>query len=241
MSDMDLADRLLATLRIRMPGVTSQALNLELFNTIDEFLKSTSAWRWSSSIPLEENLQRYPLFPPAGTDLVQVLAAEFKGFNVPPLVEETPGSSVTLRGRLVGEALAPDYDSLFEPNVTVSPGGIFAYSIFFPTYIAIDIPPSADAALYPLNLLLALTLNYECLEDEPNEWPLEPWMWGTFHEAFVDGTQGRMMSQVSKPWSNPQVAQYHMKRFRKFIGRAKQTAARGYTYNTPNWRFPRWA
>lgn len=242
MSNMDVMDRLTSTLRIRVPGIPEQALNLELFNTIDEFFRQTSAWRWASSVPLDPGLQQYPIFPPAGSDLVQVMGVEFRGSRVNPISTDSDGSTVaTQRGRITGVATPPDYDTMFEPNVTASPGGVFQYAIFFPSYITIDIPPSEDAAQYPLNLLLALTLNYQCLEDDPNEWPLEEWMFSTFHETWVDGTLGRLMSQISKPYSNPVMAKYHMQRFRKFLGRAKQTAARGYVYDKPVWQFPRFA
>ena len=241
MANMDLMDRLIATLRMRIPGVTEQALNLELFNTIDEFFRQTNAWRWASSVPLDAGMQTYPIFPPSGSDMVQVMGVEFRGSPVNPIPVDGGGASVSMGGRLVGTTAPPEWDVTFEPNVVASPGGIFQYAIYYPTYITLDIPPSSDAALYPLNLLLALTLNYQCLEDPPNEWPLEEWMYSTFHEAWSDGTMGRMLSQISKPWSNVQVGAYHMKRFRKFCGRAKQTSDRGYVYNAPNWRFPRWA
>src|SRR5262245_35673070 len=153
MSNMDLMDRLLATIRIRLPAVTAQALNLELFNTIDEFFRQTSAWRWETSIPLTFNEKQYPIFPPGGTDLVQVLGAEYKGSPVPPLNAEG-GTTVRQRGRIVGAPLPPDFDALFTPSETESPGGVFRYSIFFPSYINLDIPPSQDAAGFPFNLLL---------------------------------------------------------------------------------------
>ena len=242
MSNMDLMDRLLATIRIRIPTVTAQALNLELFNTIDEFFRGSNAWRWGSAVPLDPGLMQYPLFPPAGSDLVQVMGVEYRGSPVNPIATDPDGTTInTQRGRISGEAVPPDYDTTFEPNVTVSPGGVFQYAVYFPRYITIDIPPSEAAAEFPLNVLLALTLNYQCLEDDPNEWPLEEWMFGTFHEAWAEGVQGRLMSQISKPYSSPAMAQYHMKRFRKFTARAKQTAERGYVFDKPVWRFPRWA
>lgn len=239
MANMDIADRLLATLRTRIPGVTENLLNLELFNTIDEFFRKSSAWRWETVVPLIFNTMEYPIFPPGGTDLVQVLGVQYKGSPVPP--ESADGAVVSQRGRIVGTTLPPDYDALFAPTETLSPGGVFRYSIFFPQFLTIDIPPSADAAQFPFNVLLALTLNYQCLEDSPNEWPLEEWMYSTFAEAWIDGVQGRFMSQIGKPWTNSAMGAYHARRFRGAMARAKQTAARGYVYNVPNWRFPRWA
>jgi len=169
------------------------------------------------------------------------MGVSYKGRPVPSVTDSGQGSVVRTRGRIIGFPDPPSYDTLFEPDVINSPGGVFSYSIFFPSYIELDIPPSADAATAPITVLMALTLNYQVLEDEANEWPLEEWMYSTFHEAWIDGLQGRMFSQVSKPWSNTQMAQYHMKRFRKFMGRAKQMAEKGYVFNKPTWRFPQWA
>jgi hypothetical protein len=241
MSNMDHMDRLLATARMRLPGVTQQALELELFNTIDEFFRQSSSWRWETIIPLVAYERTYPIFPPNGSDLVQVMGVAYKGFPVPALTDTGEGSVVRQRGRIIGFPTPPDYDALFDPGATGTSGGVFAYSIFFPTYIEIDIPPSPDAATSPIQMLLALTLNYQCLEDPANEWPLEEWMYSTFHEGWIDGVQSRLMSQINKPYSNPTMASYHGKRFRKFMGRAKQIASRGYVYNKPNWKFPQWA
>lgn len=240
MANMDLMDRLLATVRLNVPGVTQQALSLELFNTIDEFFRQSSAWRFETTIGLVEGDVQYPIFPPSGSDLVQVMGAEYKGSPVPPIGNDGQGSVVRQRGRIVGFPEV-DGDATFVPNVVNAPGGVFSYSIFFPSYITLDVPPSSEAAQYPFHLLLALTLNYQVLEDEPNTWPLEEWMFSTFHEAWVSGTLGRLMGSIAKPYTNPAMAAYHGKRFRKFMARAKQTAARGYVFNKPNWRFPAWA
>lgn len=240
MANMDLMDRLLATLRVRIPGVTQEALNLELFNVLDEFFKKTSAWHWETSVPLIALTQDYPIFPPSGSDLVQVLGAEYRGKIVAPTSTDE-GSTVQQQGRLVGTSLPPDFDAIFQPAVTTSPGGVFRYSLFFPKYVTLSIPPDENAAQYPFRMMLALTLNYEVLEDEPNEWPLEEWMFGTFHQAWEDGVQARFFSMIAKPWTNPNMAAYHAKRFRNHMAKAKQVSARGYTYNVPNWRFPGFA
>lgn len=240
MAGMDVADRLLATLRIRAPGVSQQNLNLELFNALDEFFTDSSAWRWESAIPLVADDQEYPIFPPAGTDLVQVMGVKHNEAPVPPQSTDPNDTTIKQRGRIAGLPLA-DSDTLFEPNDTQSPGGVFRYSLYFPKYISIDVPPDAAAQQFPLVLILALKLNYQALEDDPNEWPLETYMWSQYHEGFMDGTLARLMSQINKPYSNPTMAQYHMKRFRKFTNRAKQVAISGNLFDQQNWTFPRWA
>jgi hypothetical protein len=239
MANMDLMDRLLATIRINVPGVTAQALNLELFNVIDEFFRRTSAWRYFADVVLSTDTIQYPIFPPSGSDLVRVISSYYRDRPV----QSTGGggsSVVTQSGRIVGVS-QPDGDVVFTPNVTGTSGGVFAYSLFFPNYIELTIPPDNEAAQFPLTLVMALTLNFQCLEDEPNEWPLEEWMFSEFHQPWVEGVLAKLMGQISKPYSNPTMATYHAKRFRNFMAQAKQTAARGYTYNTPNWRFPGWA
>jgi hypothetical protein len=217
MANMDYMDRLLSTVRVRLPGATQAATNLELFNTIDEFFRQTNAWRYESTFALVESEIQYPIFPPAGSDMVQVLGVEHRGMAVAPSTDTGEGSVVRQRGRIIGFPDA-NSDTLFEPDVT-----------------------SADATQFPMSMLLSLTLNYQCLEDEPNEWPLQEWMHATFGEAWIEGVQARMMSQINKPYSNPTMATYHAKRFRKLMGRAKQTASRGYVYSKPNWRFPGFA
>ena len=52
-------DRLLQTLKVHVPGVTDDMLNLELFNVMDEFFRRTSAWQYRSDITLVEDITEY--------------------------------------------------------------------------------------------------------------------------------------------------------------------------------------
>lgn len=232
-------DRLLATIRSRLPSITPAVLNLELFNTVQEFFNYSNAWRYESVTPLTAGVTQYPIFPPSGSELVQIMAAAYKGR---PLSQETPsgGGQVNLTGLIEGTYDNFTNETLFTPDVVVAPGNVFQYSIFFPKFITITVPPTADAAQDPIQLLLALRLSVENMaEDSPNDWSIEPWMAETFHETWVDGVLGRLMSQPNKPYSNPQMAMYHMKRFRRFIAQAKQTGEVGYTFNPKRGRYPR--
>jgi hypothetical protein len=238
-SSVDLMDRIIATAKMRLPGLTSAALNLELFNTLQEFFNDSNAWRYDIQVPLTAGTMEYPIFPPAGSALVQIMDAEYNGRPLPQTPVSDTGSSVNLVGLITGQVNPASSDTLFTPDVTGSPGNVFTYAVFFPKYITLDIPPSDDAATLPITLSMSLRMNPESVALDPNEWPLEEWMVDAFHEPWMDGVQGRLMSQINKPYSNIPVSAYHMKRFRKFIARAKQTAEKGYVYNATNWRYPR--
>jgi hypothetical protein len=230
-------DRLLNTLKVRLSGVTEAALQLELFNTIDEFFRKTNAWRYESDVTLAQGSTQYPIFPPAATALVQIMGVTHKGIPVAPM--STGGSALTQRGQITADILSGTEDATYFPDATVSEGGVFAYSLYYPQYITIDIPPSEEATEFPIKITLALTLAAINLEDDAGEWALEPWMYESFHEAWVDGTQGRMMSMANKPWTNPQMAVYHMKRFRNAMAQAKHQFGTGMIFNATSWRFPR--
>lgn len=239
MSACEPLDRLMNTLRMRVPGSTDAGLQLELFNTIDEFFRRTNAWRWLTDVAMTQGQLTYPIFPPAGTALVRMLYVQQNGRPIAPMTDTSSGPVVSQRGRFPGDHLFPDGDAAWDPDRTVTEGAILRYAIYFPTYVTLDIPPSADAVQYPLQMALALTLAMSCLEEDCGDWGLEPWMYERFFEDWLDGAQGRMMSQIAKPYTNVVAAGYHLKRFRNAMAFAKQEARRGFTYGTPSWRYPR--
>jgi hypothetical protein len=65
-----------------------------------------------------------------------------------------------------------------------------------------------------------------------------PHLWTQWFETILDGTLGRLYAQPAKPWSNPQLAQYHGSRFRMGFNRARDIAARGYSNQHHTWAFP---
>jgi hypothetical protein len=59
-----------------------------------------------------------------------------------------------------------------------------------------------------------------------------------FYDAIFDGAAGRLLSQPAKPYSNPTIAMYHLKRFRDGIGKAAARAKSGFS-SAPTWAFPK--
>lgn len=58
------------------------------------------------------------------------------------------------------------------------------------------------------------------------------------YDALLDGFLGRVYSHPSKPYSNPTLAAYHLKRFQSAIGKYKAQANLGYA-GGQSWAFPR--
>lgn len=58
-------------------------------------------------------------------------------------------------------------------------------------------------------------------------------------ETLLDGTLFRLFMTPAKPYSSPQLAQYHGKRFRHGIAQARAIAQHGFSDGGGRWQFPR--
>jgi hypothetical protein len=233
-------DRLLQTLKVHVPGVTDPLLELELFNVMDEFFRRTSAWKYLSQITLVENTFEYGLSTPGDTTIVRLMGVTHNNFPVPSAIS-TSGVVQNSIGTLEPSELFPDGDVSVAPARTDLEGGIFSYAIYRPNYISLTSLPDAEARQYPLEAMFALTMARGCLECDCGDWSVPEWMWDMFFQDWLDGTLGRLYGMPAKPWANPTVAVYHGRRFRNAMAYRKQESLRGFTYNQPAWRFPRWA
>jgi hypothetical protein len=64
------------------------------------------------------------------------------------------------------------------------------------------------------------------------------WIIGKYSTELLDGVLGRMMSQIAKPYSSPQMASYHTKLFRAGTARARVETMHGNVYRAQSWWFP---
>jgi hypothetical protein len=230
-------DRLLQTLRVHVPGATDDLLTLELFNTMDEFLRRTNSWTFQTDVDISSGDLEYPLALPGNSEMVRVMSAAYNGAPVPSATSGVVQSSM---GTLQPEQTFPDGDAMFSPvNIDITPpNSIFTYAVYRPGYIQITNPPT-DTPLYPFELTVALTLGVGCLECDTGEWDVPEWMYDTYFQEFTDGTLSRCYSMPAKPWRDMVLAQFHGKQFRSRMAERKQEAIRGFSYNVQAWRFPR--
>ena len=64
------------------------------------------------------------------------------------------------------------------------------------------------------------------------------WFWTEYTKAITDGLIGNMLVQPAKPYSNPQMGQFYLKRFASGMSTARIQADNGRRYGGQHWTFP---
>ncbi len=59
-----------------------------------------------------------------------------------------------------------------------------------------------------------------------------------YFDGLISGVCSRMMAQMSKPYTNLPLAQFHLSKFRGEASRARNEVATGHTNGSQNWTFP---
>lgn len=67
------------------------------------------------------------------------------------------------------------------------------------------------------------------------------WLWERYTTEFIDGLLYKMMVQTGKPYSNPQLAMYHGRKWRNAISVARADTIKQNKADGQAWRFPRYA
>jgi len=102
-----------------------------------------------------------------------------------------------------------------------------------PGEIVLNTVPSSAATL---TATVALSVSSPADRDG---YPVVPeWILTHYSGALLDGLQGRMMSQIGKPYSNERMSVYHLRRFQGAIGQARVHGKRKNLYAAQVWRFP---
>lgn len=236
MTAHDPTNRIMTSLRVRLPGATDGLIRHELFNVIDEFFRETDWWRETLTIVLNNVSNDYPLVPPSGSEIVRVLSVTHNEIPLTPAASSSGGT--TLRGRINADTITPDSLS-FDPSAVVTDsGGVFAYSLFLPDYITLSGLPTEVDTTHPLAIRTSLTIDPLALERVPSDWGLDPFFWRRLYQMMKDGALGNMMSMIAKPWSSERMAIYHLKRFNNWKSQLRVEADRGPVKDVPTWGFP---
>lgn len=118
--------------------------------------------------------------------------------------------------------------------VTVSDedGGLVAASMPVIPELILAFPPESTTT-YIVRVVLTVS------DVDVDGYPIMPdWIIKKYQSRILDGVLGRMMSQIAKPYSSPQMAVTHLRLFNSFVQRAKGEALRENTHATQRWFFP---
>lgn len=64
------------------------------------------------------------------------------------------------------------------------------------------------------------------------------WVLTKYGNEILDGLLGQMMSQIAKPYTSPNIAAVHLKKFKSGMSQAKVEASHQNVYRGQSWRFP---
>lgn len=220
------ADELMTSVAGCTPDGARQALKA----TLREFNVQSAAWvRELKPISLVAGKQDYFLDPQPDAAVLFILAIDY--LQPDPNDPNSTNPNGRFSRRLVPIQTptvrylnrAPISDPMWYSGDSEVPGK-------FTLLPAVD--RDLERALFPY---VALTMK------EPWDGRV-PYTYERFHfDKILDGATGRLFSQPGKPYTNPKMAQYHLRRFRNGISQARDMAQRQFTKAGNDFRFPRWA
>ena len=112
-------------------------------------------------------------------------------------------------------------------------GSYVAATMKNPGVVDLMVEPSKTATY---TAQVALTISHPTDSTGYPEYP--DWFLDKYGNDILDGLLSRMMTQIAKPYSNPQMALMHGRNFMGAVTQAKVEAMRANTYRAQAWRFP---
>lgn len=193
-------NRLMDNARIKLPGALDNAIQIELFATLNEFFQESNIWYEDVTFDVTPTDETYFQNPDAYTYELSVL----------------DGGVIN---RLIGVI---DSNGFAKKATMPVPGQvILSFS-----------PTSADTYTARVTKTITDPVTRE-------GYPLFPdWVLNKYGNDILDGVLGRMMGQIAKPYSSPQIATVHLRNFKQGINKARAEAMHGNVYRGQNWRFP---
>lgn len=144
---------------------------------------------------------------------------------------------ITLTAGVTTYNITPSQTEILEVVSVAHPTLNLSQAAYSQGKLALLTAPSAnDVTAGQLLVTLNLTVDLDPGTDVEHWIPAD--MWRTHYEVFLEGALGRMMGQKSKPYSDPQLALFHMRRFRSLMAQAKHAVEANNVPDGQSWKFP---
>ena len=121
-------------------------------------------------------------------------------------------------------------------SVDFSRGPQIGCAMQIPGSITLDLQPNSPTTYI---FTVALTVQDPLTRDGYVTFPA--WVLAKYRNTIMDGVLGRMMSQPSKPYTNNQMAVFHMRKFNIGVAHARVEMTRNNKYRQQAWSFPGFA
>jgi hypothetical protein len=118
-------------------------------------------------------------------------------------------------------------------ETSIGRGPAIAAAMSIPGQLTLRTQPSSDVTYV---VTVALTVQDPTLRNGYVTFPA--WVLAKYREVILDGLLGRMMTQPSKPYTNPQMAVFHMRKFNQKTASARVEWQRNNVYGAQAWAFP---
>lgn len=138
-------------------------------------------------------------------------------------------------GQIVRLTGVLDWGPTVPSETTMPPNGTAFVPALMPRIgqLVVKNPPNTSGYFQAsVVLTTALPTDKEMVPDAPH------WLLPLWHVDLLDGLLGKMMTQIDKSYSNPKQGEYHLRRFRVGIGKARSAKLRANTTGASAWRFP---
>jgi hypothetical protein len=198
------------TLTSVLPGASLPNIRLVFWNTAREFYLRSRAWREQlGAFTLSPGQVELPLNPVTqNTEVCYLEGVHLVGAPIFMRVGSSP--SFYVEGQYTPGT--PSKFELLDPHTLVmspAPNRTFENAL----WLQVSVQPTRGAEALPP---FARTHHFQALEV---------------------GTLGKFLAQPNKPWSEPQSAILHQRRFEVAIMRARADAEKGYSKSANNWQF----
>jgi len=118
-------------------------------------------------------------------------------------------------------------------DTSIGRGSAITAAMSVPGELTLRTQPSSSVVYI---VTVALTVADPTNRDGYVQFPA--WVLAKYRDDILDGLLGRMMTQPNKPYTNSQLAIFHMRKFVQACASARVEWQRNNTYRTQAWAFP---
>jgi hypothetical protein len=220
--------------RMTCSGALDGVIRMEMFNALKEFLQRSNGWLLEVPIYIQQRTNDYVVETGQNVIVNRLMGLDRPSsplpYSQPPWVQPylpmCPPQYISTSGQdAVQEAQDPSF-RVQRAGVLLNAGAKC------PILRIRDNPGANETWIATLALNICDPVDSAGFTDPP-DWIMEKYL-----NAIGSGVMMRLMLQPGKPYSSPQGAQYHGRKFNEGIGLCRTEVRALFTYSGQRWQFP---